>query len=160
MFVTLFTDASFSRRLSRGTWACWFKNEGQTWRYSGILRETIVQSGDGELMAIANGLVAVVKKLEPKKGDKILVQTDSVEAIHALRCGAHVRPIAPAAVKHVKALQEAHGFTYILRHVKGHKGAATPRNAVNTWCDRECRRLMGTLLAGNADQLALPGIGE
>ena len=110
--------------------------------------------------AVAGVIEQPIVAPAPKKGDKILVQTDSVEAIHALRCGAHVRPIATAAVKHVKALQEAHGFTYILRHVKGHKGAATPRNAVNTWCDRECRRLMGTLLAGNADQLALPGIGE
>ena len=23
-----------------------------------------------------------------------------------------------------------------------HKGVSTPRNAVNTWCDTECRKLM------------------
>jgi hypothetical protein len=29
-----------------------------------------------------------------------------------------------------------------MRHVKGHKGTVTPRNAVNTWCDKERKRLL------------------
>ena len=28
------------------------------------------------------------------------------------------------------------------RHESAHKGAAAPRNAVNIWCDTECRKLM------------------
>ena len=37
-------------------------------------------------------------------------------------------------------------ITLILRHVKGHEGTKTPRNAVNTWCDKECRIRMGQLI--------------
>jgi hypothetical protein len=34
------------------------------------------------------------------------------------------------------------GVTLEFRHVSAHKGVATPRNAVNTWCDSKCRKLM------------------
>jgi serine/threonine-protein kinase RIO1 len=34
------------------------------------------------------------------------------------------------------------GIAVEFRHVSAHKGVVTPRNAVNTWCDKECRRLM------------------
>ncbi len=34
------------------------------------------------------------------------------------------------------------GIVVEFRHVTGHMGVATPRNAVNTWCDKECRKLM------------------
>ena len=34
------------------------------------------------------------------------------------------------------------GITVEFRHVTAHKGVVTPRNAVNSWCDSECRKLM------------------
>jgi hypothetical protein len=36
----------------------------------------------------------------------------------------------------------ATGIVVEFRHVTAHKGVSTPRNAVNTWCDTECRKLM------------------
>ncbi len=36
----------------------------------------------------------------------------------------------------------AAGIEVEFRHVSGHRGTVTPRNAVNTWCDAECYRLM------------------
>jgi hypothetical protein len=46
------------------------------------------------------------------------------------------------------------------RHVGGHKGTVTPRNAVNTWCDGECRRLMraarAALLGPQSQDLPAP----
>jgi hypothetical protein len=46
------------------------------------------------------------------------------------------------------------------RHVHGHKGVVTPRNAVNTWCDSECRELMRLARGGlspEASLEAMPG---
>jgi serine/threonine-protein kinase RIO1 len=39
------------------------------------------------------------------------------------------------------------------RHLTVHKGVSNPRNAVNTWCDKECRKLMRL-----AREAALPGM--
>ena len=160
MLITLFTDCSFSYRLSRGTWAAWFKVDGKTYRYSGTLREQIAQSAEGELRALANGLHYIKKTLAAPSGTKIIAQMDSVEAINAIRSKAHPRPQAKETVDYILAILTAEHWRLVLRHVKGHQGNATPRSAVNSWCDRECRRLMGELLAATntPDQLSLPGI--
>jgi len=147
VLITLFTDASFSNRYKRGTWAAWFKVDGKTSRFSGTIVAELQQSGDAELAALANGLFAITRTLGPTTGDKIIAQTDSVEAITAVRMLTHSRPYAKDVVTYIDKLRNIHGFTLELRHVKGHKGAQTPRHAVNTWCDGECRRLMGLLIA-------------
>ena len=147
MLVTLFTDASFSRRYKRGTWAAWFKADGKASRFSGTIVAALEQSGDAELAAFANGLFAVARTLGPVPGDKIIAQMDSVEAITAVQTQDHPRPYAKTVLAYIRNLQQTYGFTLELRHVKGHNGTRTPRHAVNTWCDGECRRLMGLLLA-------------
>ena len=150
MLITLFTDASFSRRHGRGTWAAWFKANGATFRFSGIIRAQLTQSGDAELAALANGLVCVVRTLAPSANDKIIAQLDSAEAIGAVRFHNHPRPYVQAVLGHIAELRKRCGFALDLRHVKGHRGDDTPRSAVNSWCDKECRRRMGELLASLA----------
>jgi hypothetical protein len=150
VLITMFTDCSYNRQLRRATWAAWAKADGVTIRVSGVLRAKVDQSGDGEIAAIANGLAAVKRAFAPPHGSKIIAQTDSTEAIHALRCGNHVRSFSQAAVQYALAFVSDNGWRLELRHVKGHCGAKTPRHAVNTWCDKECSRLMGKLLATSA----------
>ncbi len=146
MLITMFTDSSFNRKLNRATWAAWFKCDGKTLRYSGIVKQSVSQSGDGELAAIANGLKAIKLKLAPPAGSRIIAQTDSVEAIHAIRSGNHIRLYSNQATKYILEIVKTEAWRLDLRHVKGHKGTQTPRNAVNSWCDVECRRLMGQLI--------------
>lgn len=146
MLVTMFTDATFNLRLRRGAWAAWAKANGKTIRYSGLIKEPILDIAEGELSAIANGLYAVMKKFEPEQGSRIIIATDSMEAIAALRNRNHPRVKCRILTNYVHGLAIAKGWSLDIRHVKGHKGDATPRNAVNTWCDKECRRLMGELL--------------
>lgn len=149
MLITLFTDASFSERLCRGTWAVWFKADGVTYRFSGKIKGTLTQSGDGELSAVANGLHLIVRSLTPPEGSRIIAQTDSQEAISAIQSWGHPRDGANAILLYIRTLLTTHRLRLELRHVKGHKGTITPRNAVNTWCDKECRRQMGELLAAS-----------
>ena len=155
MLVTLFTDASFNRALGRGVWAAWAKADGKTIRYSGALREPMSDIAECELAAIGNGLAAVKAKFAPPFGSKIIVATDSAEAIASLRSRNHPRVKCRFLTNYIHALAQAEGWTLDIRHVKGHRGAATPRNAVNTWCDKECRRLMGLLLKQNQMETAI-----
>jgi ribonuclease HI len=142
----MFTDSSFSKNLQRATWAVWLRANGTTFRHSGIVRGTVTQSGDGELAALANGLVACRSHFAPLARTKIIVQTDSQEAISAIMAKTHPRPYAQEIVNYIHTFWSAEGFRLDLRHVKGHQGTRNRRAAVNTWCDNECRRLMGHLL--------------
>ena len=147
MLVTMFTDSSFSQRIGRATWAAWAKADGLTSRWSGPVKSPVTQSGDGELAAIANGLYHVVKYLSPSAGSKIIIQTDSQEAIDALKRRYHVRRYAQMTVGYIHNHAAKHGLILDLRHVKGHRADEDRRAAVNTWCDRQCRMEMGKLLA-------------
>jgi ribonuclease HI len=146
MLITMFTDASYSSTLKRATWAVWFRCDGTTHRRSGYVKHSVTQSGDGEIAAIVNGMHQVYTVLNPPPGSKLIIQTDSAEAIHAYRCGNHVRPYCNQVIAYGLRLTASQRWVLDFRHVKGHKGTQTPRNAVNTWCDGECRRLMGRLI--------------
>ena len=155
--VTMFTDASWNRATLIGVWSMWAKLDGNTIRYSGILRNKMPQIGTAELSAIANGLFCIKRKFQCEENTKIIAQTDSLEAISAINSNNHPRPEDNALALHIKEFVKTNGWRLELRHVKGHKGTATRRNAVNTWCDRECKRQMGIALRERSDlQLDLP----
>ena len=120
----------------------WAKANGITHRYSGIVRGEVENSGEAELCAIANGLYVVFKRFVPPAGSKIICETDSREAIRAIQIQQHPRPHARLIAKSIKSFASQRNWILDLRYVKGHLGIETKRNAVNTWCDRECRRLI------------------
>jgi ribonuclease HI len=154
MLVTLFTDATFNLRLRRGAWAAWAKANGKTIRYSGLIKEPIPDIAEGELSAIANGLYAIKAKFQPEASSRIIITTDSMEAIASLRQRNHPRVKCRFLTNYIHALAQVEGWSLDIRHVKGHKGTSSPRSAVNTWCDKECRRLMGLLLAQTKQETA------
>lgn len=145
MIVTMFTDGAWNQQKRVGAWAAWMKmGDRATVRRSGmLLKFPMGQSGTAELAAIANGL-AVLASIEdpPWPRSRVIVQTDSQEAIDALTRGSHTLECSAVVVRHVLESIAKTGWRLDLRHVKGHAGTATARNAVNTWCDAECRRLM------------------
>jgi ribonuclease HI len=153
--VTMFTDASFNRERRIGVWAMWAKLDGKTIRYSGQVRGQVPQIGTAELAAIANGLFCISKKFDLVGTVKIIAQTDSQESIDAIKNAKHPRPADQKLVDHIKEFLRTNGWLLDLRHIKGHKGNATPRHAVNNWCDKECRRRMGIALRTDS-QLTLP----
>ena len=153
--VTMFTDASFSNRHRRGTWAAWAKMNGNTMRRSGILKDSVQSPEVAELCAIANGLVALHQQWAEEVGHKIIIQTDCKNAIHRIQGVAKPNKHTAKAVAFIKGYAQKRGWELEFRHVKGHKGTATPRNAVNTFCDAECRRQMGILLAQLQSELKL-----
>jgi ribonuclease HI len=140
--VTMFTDAGWSRTHSIGVWAVWAKCNGTRIRYAGQAKMPVLQSGQAELVAIANGLSLIARNFAPNAGSRIIVQTDSEEAMLALKRRFHRRPETKPALDHILKFTYEHNWHLDLRHVKGHSGDVTSRHAVNAWCDTECKRLM------------------
>jgi ribonuclease HI len=159
MLITLFTDASYCNRTQVGAYAVWAKTDGRTVRHSGVLKELVPSSALAETMALVNGIYVTIAAMRPPAASKIIAQTDCLGAIQALsgmlRRAHAVRQFA-ATVNAYQQKIAASGVTVEFRHVSGHRGTVTPRNAVNTWCDEECRRQMraarAALLAPQSEQ--------
>jgi len=164
MLITLFTDASYCSRSRIGAYAAWAKADGRTVRHSGVLRQPVASSSLAETMALVNGICLALAAMRPPAASKIIAQTDCRAAIHALsgmlRKAATIRQCETVVTAYRERIAAA-GITVEFRHVSGHKGTVTPRNAVNTWCDSECRRLLRAARSGvrehrNAAPVALP----
>ena len=147
MLITLFTDASYCHRTRIAAYAAWAKADGRTVRHAAVLKQPVATSTLAEAMALVNGIYLAIAAIRPPPASRIIAQTDCLAAIEALN-GKLLRPKAINAYADVIAAYSdkiaASGIVVEFRHVRGHKGTVTPRNAVNTWCDNECRRLLRT----------------
>jgi len=145
MLITLFTDASYCSRSRIGAYAAWARADGRTVRHSGVLKQAVANSSLAETMALVNGIFVALAAMQPPAASKIIAQTDCLAAIHALTGmltkAATIRQYETVVAAYREKVA-ATAITVEFRHVSGHKGTVTPRNAVNTWCDTECRRLL------------------
>jgi len=161
MLITLFTDASYCSRTRVGAYAVWANTDGRTVRDAGVLKEPMPHSRLAETMALVNGIYVTIAALRPPAASKIIAQTDCLGAIHALtgtaRRARTVRQYA-AVVTAYRQKIAATGVVVEFRHVPGHRGTVTPRNAVNTWCDAECHRPMRAARAALLGPRATPQI--
>lgn len=127
-FVTMFCDASFCPQTKAYGWAMWAKHgtPATTERESGS-GQGALNSTDAELVALTEGIKALIRNEVPIAGRIIVIQSDSTGALNKL----DIKPLKLAGARFVK-----------LKHVKGHQGLRNPRAAVNTWCDTEAKRRM------------------
>jgi len=144
MLITMFTDAGFNSDLKVASWAVWAKENGMTFRYSGMLKGNVEDNNIAELKAIINGLFFVLKRLNPPQNSRIIVQTDSAISINIFRRNFDIK--SKSRVKQIadewqKLIGESK-ITVEFRHVKAHKGYKDARSAVNSWCDKQCRTLL------------------
>jgi hypothetical protein len=145
MLITLFTDASHCAKTHVAAYAAWAKTDGRTVRRAGVLKEPVPDSSVAEAQALVNGLCFALAVLKPGVDSRIIAQTDCLTAIAALtgqlRKQKSMARFAPVTAAYQTRIAST-GIVVEFRHVTAHKGVATPRNAVNTWCDTECRKLM------------------
>lgn len=144
MIITLFTDASVCRENRIAAYAIWAKCDGRTIRRSGLLTSKTVDSSAAELGALVNGVYFVIAGFAPPPASKIIAQTDSGLARFILTKATltdkqkRYRRFRTAMDQQVAAA----GIELEVRLVKGHQGHTTTRSSVNTWCDREAKRVM------------------
>jgi len=147
MLITLFTDASHCHKTKIGAYAIWAKANGNTLRHSGVFKQKSADSADAELKAVINGVFVVLSVMQPAAGSRIIAQSDCLLAIRLLENPKPpkkkaTRDKVSSIITEFRKRVAASGVSVEFRHVTGHKGNVTTRNAVNTWCDNECRRLM------------------
>lgn len=160
LLITLFTDASWCPKHKVGAYAAWMKVDGRTERAAGPLRGTIASSGQAEIAAMINGFWLIGKLLKPRRGTVVIAQTDCEEVRRVLD---PQRPLPPKDKRLALRLRGLEvivglGLAVDLRHVEGHKGTKTKRNAVNTWCDAAAREAMGEARAALLAAAALPRV--
>lgn len=158
MIVTINTDASFSNKYKRGAYAFWIVSDKGRILKSGPIRNACHDSSDAEMRCIINALHVVSSDPELNKpGNLIIINTDSMNAIHVLtgdkwakrRYGlnkkGYIHLIQAEFQKVGKKLSR--DIVLSLRHVKSHTGLGDRRSYVNEWCDKAAKEEMGKIIA-------------
>lgn len=147
MNVTVFSDASCLGD-GRAGWAGWAKSQRGTSRSSGKFRQPMTPglASEAEAFAIINAVHAAIKHGVIDYDDKLLLQTDNNTVPLILGGGwkntleerrDHLRREANLSFATVLG---NYRLSWEWRHVRGHQGRETTREAVNEICDAEARR--------------------
>ncbi|TXG76194.1 reverse transcriptase-like protein [Candidatus Dojkabacteria bacterium] len=144
MLVTLNTDASFCPETKCGGFAMWCASDKGRFKYSNRFREKPNSSHEAEVMAIINGIAAVLKKFE--NVNYIIVNTDCKFAIAILVNDRHYQRKNMGGSAKFKKYRRILGDVLLgksieleYRHVKAHTDITDARTYVNDWCDRAAK---------------------
>lgn len=131
LYITLFADASYCPNTQAYGWCWWLKHGSPPETKVGVGGGTRIRgSSQAETEALRAGLAFVRDTLGPVlQGKRVVVQSDCLGALEAIR----------PELAGLRAQGAAQAYT---KHVRGHRGNVTPRNAVNTLCDRLAYREM------------------
>lgn len=150
MVVTINTDAAYHHELEIGTFAFWIASDAGKITKSGVLKGTVKDPDEAEIKAIINALFVVCKQRQKKwkAFDKIVFNTDSMNAIHVLTYDKgeiakyRLQGLAPLRKKFYAILHSSPLFRAKLKfiHVKAHVSTDSNRRWVNQWCDDEAKK--------------------
>jgi ribonuclease HI len=155
MIVTINTDASFSQKHKKGTFAFWIKCDKGKIAESGVLKGETPCPTTAEMKCILNALHRVVNAEWKDEITKIIVNTDALNAIHIFandeksikkfKLGLWKFTLLSSAYRKLaRQLQKAE---IEFRHIKAHQHTSTKRNWVNDWCDGEAKKQIAKFLA-------------
>jgi len=154
MIVTINTDASFSKKHSRGTFAFWIICNRFKIQNSGILRKKCSRPEIAEFRSIINA-VHVLGKQDCKGVSKIIINTDCLNVIHLINKDKkaiskyQLQSFGSMLVyrfEEVLRSAKLHKVPVEMRHVKSHTGAEDARSYVNEWCDTEAKKQIDILI--------------
>ena len=146
MIVTINTDASYSHRHKRGSYAFWIiSNQGKIAR-SGMLKRICHRPEVAEFMCIINAIHALSISGWVNI-EKVVINTDCLNVIHLLvgrnfeirqyRLGFGKQYVAK--FKQIVNNSTLKSIPKNIRHIKSHQEIKTPKQWVNDWCDREAK---------------------
>jgi ribonuclease HI len=152
----IFADASFCHKTKAAGWGAWVKRDDRVSEaFGGSFRDTMPNSTDAELCALANALHRALARRMIEPGDVVMLQSDSLGALVRIRSTipatfdnpargglavgvsrkATGRDVAQAAADRIKALADGANLTLVTRHVRGHQEGGG-RHWVNETCDQ------------------------
>jgi ribonuclease HI len=156
MNVTITTDASFSIKHHRGTYAFFISSNLGRMSKSGVLRKKCESPSEAEMKCIINALVFLSQQVDIfSKCKDIYINTDSMNAIHMWnkdKASISKYKIFNLSKKMEHSLNEARklvkGKNVWIKHVKSHDDTNTAnRSRANAMCDNACRVEMGILIS-------------
>lgn len=154
MIVTINTDASFTFKHQRGTFAFWMVCNRFKIQKAGILRKKCSRPEIAELRAIINA-VHILGKENCAGVTKIIINTDCLNAIHILSDDtkaikrfqlASFGTMLRFRFEEVLRSHKIHRIPIEFRHVRSHTDNTDARSYVNDWCDTEAKKKMEFLL--------------
>lgn len=163
--VTLFVDASYDPTTQRSGWGAWYRHAymDRGVIFGGQLATRCNNSGEAELLAIADAVECLHKKQELPAGRSLIIQCDNIRAVglilHLYKVdvqeasrshnsdsyvpdlkGVSKTPNEKKGMSKLEAALQHNNTKVYVRHIKGHNGGIHGRSWVNEQCDREAKR--------------------
>lgn len=158
MIVTINTDASFTHKFNRGSYAMWIvSNQGRI-KKAGMLKQEMKKPWEAEMQAIVNA-VFVLRECGWEGIRKVICNTDCLNAIHLFQND--VREIRYHSLLNKRSNKIVKRFISVVgpyremiefRHVKAHSGKNDARSYVNEWLDTQAKMHMGNFLTSKGAQ--------
>lgn len=131
LYITLIADASHCPHTQAYGW-CWWVKHGHPAKTDLGVGGGIRMRGSqqAEVEALRAGIEFLSQNMEKQlKGKRVVIQSDCTGALKAIE----------PEMERLRQLGAAMVYT---KHVPGHRGHSTPRNSINTLCDRKAREQM------------------
>lgn len=143
--VTIICDASYCSKTHAAGYGFWAVSERGRHAGGGSFKALLDAPSTAETMAIVNALHVTLGLGIALKGDRVLIQTDCIFAIHMLtgvvrRPKRH--PEAFKAVERFNVMRDTHGLSVDFRHVKGHTTVADNRSKAQRMSDFRAKQAM------------------
>ena len=144
MHVTILSDASYCPKYKVAGYGFWIACSRGKLGGGGQILEDVEDTNAAEMMAICNAVWHGVTDQLIERGDKLLIQTDSLAAIDRLR-GQRVVTVTDQQKRIVAYYEKAVcrlELNVQLRHVKGHTIHQEARFVANRMCDKRAKEEM------------------
>lgn len=139
--ITITTDASYCPEENKGAFAFWISSDLGSIKKSGMLKACNT-SGEAELMCIANAIHYFVNA--NLKCGMLYINTDYQAAADLMpdKMKPFSQKFIHVVLRKVAAILKEYGQPFVFRHVKAHVKVLQARGYVNTWCDKEAKRVL------------------
>lgn len=144
MNVTILSDASYCPKYKVAGYGFWIACHRGKLGGGGQIVEDVEDTNAAEMMAICNSIWHGVTDRLIERGDRLLIQTDSLAAIDRLR-GHRVVTLTQQQkriIAYYEKVVHRLELSVQLRHVKGHTVHQEPRFVANRMCDKRAKEQM------------------
>lgn len=144
MNVTLLCDASYCPDYKVAGYGYWIASQRGKIGGAGKIVDDVEDTNTAEMMAICNTIWHGVGHKLIERGDRLLIQTDSLAAIDRLR-GQKVVTITKqqtTVLEYYEKVVRRLELEVVLRHVKAHTINKEARFVANRMCDKRAKEQM------------------
>lgn len=139
--ITIYTDASICGTTDCAAWGAWVKHaEGESFTLSKVFKKKIKCTTSAELMAMANALFVVIKKLQPEK-TKFVIVTDCEQAMNIINGVTSINKNHNKIKQYIMGIIPP-GCDIKVNKVKAHTGNDDCRSYINNVVDKLAKKAM------------------